>query len=639
MSEDQRNPSSPADPLGLGPAWSALAEHSNDFVGLMDERGVALFMNRSVRDAPGEAVEGKLLEEFLSPERAKQIREMIAQTRRTGRISVNDRLRVITLDGRERWFVEKCVPLQTGDGHELFMLVRTETTDVLRAEAALRASENRYLVLFESHPDAVLVYDPTSLRFLAVNSAAANLYGWSREELLTLSYADLHPEEDSPELLDLIAAISREPERQRQRLCRQKKRGGEVFRSEVIDNPIELDGRRVRIAAHRDVTERERLENQLRHAQKMEAIGMFAGGVAHDFNNLLGIIAGFTEAARESLRPGSEAAEDLANVLEASARGGELTKKLLVFSRKELFRFEQLDLSVVTREFSAMLTRIVGEDVTLAVEAPAEALPVLADRTQLEQIILNLATNARQAMPNGGKLRISTCELVVDAAYIAQHPWASPGHVAELCVMDSGVGMDASTLARSFEPFFTTKRDGTGLGLAVVHGIVKQHSGAIGVESVSGQGTTVRVQFPLATTRAPQVTLPPRRAASRGTERLLVAEDEPLLRLSAERSLSRLGYRVISTGDGEEAVDAFERTPDDFDLVVLDVVMPRLGGREALDRMRSRRPNLKVLFVTGYAPESTGISEALTDPELDLLRKPFTSSELAERVRAVLERR
>ena len=624
--------------MGLGPAWSALAEHTGDFVGLMNEAGRALFMNRSVRGAPGDEVEGKLLEEFLTPERAAQIREMIAQSLRTGQPSVNDRLRVIALDGRERWFVEKCVPVRASDGSRCYMLVRTETTGVLRAEAALRASENRYWVLFESNPDPVVVYDPVSLCFLAANAAAVRLYGWSREELLSMSYIELHPDEDAPLLLELVAEVRREPERQRRRVCRQKRRDGGAFRCEVFDNPIELDGRRVRIAVSRDVTERERLEEQLRHAQKMEAIGMFAGGVAHDFNNLLGIISGFADAARESLRPGSQATADLANVLEAAARGGELTKKLLVFSRKQLFRFARFDLTEAMLEFGAMLSRIVGEDVVLRLERAAEPLPVSANRTQVEQVILNLVTNARQAMPKGGVIAVSTRVVDADTAFVATHPWAHPGRFAELCVTDEGVGMDAQTIERAFEPFFTTKREGTGLGLAVVHGIIEQHGGAIGVESTPGRGTTVRVLIPLATTASEAAVSRARRAAPRGSERLLVAEDEPLLRQLTERSLSRLGYSVVTTADGEEALTEFEREPEGFDLVVLDMVMPRLGGREAFDRMRARRPDLKVLFVTGYAPESTGMAELLGGPDLGLLMKPFTSMELAERVREVLER-
>ncbi len=613
---------------GLGAAWSALAEHTSDFVGLTDSDGVAQFMNRSVRGASPGSVVGKRLEEFLSPERALQVRAMLEDAKRTGLPSVNANLRVVALDGSERWFVEKCVPLSSSIGPATqFMLVRTETTHLRRTEAELSASEERYRVLFESNPDPVLVYDPESLSWLAVNHAAERMYGWCRDEFLERTVLDVYSCEDHAAARRRVAELLAQPEREHRGVVDHVRRDGSALRAEVFDHPIRFRGVAARMCVVRDVTERERLEAQLLQSQKMEAIGVFAGGVAHDFNNLLGIIAGFAETARESSPPGSEAAEDLSQVLDASRRAAELTKKLLVFSKKQLVSLEAIDLAEVVVEFASMLRRIVGNDIVLEIIQAHAPLALLADRTQIEQVILNMVMNARQAMPNGGKVTVAVARVA------AGEP---SRYFAELRVTDEGHGMDGTTAQRLFEPFFTTKAQGTGLGLAVVHGIVQQHNGTITVETSPGCGTTFRMLFPMSSYPVSDDTERLRLKAPRGSERVLVAEDEPQLRLLAERSLLRLGYRVVAARNGEEAVQQFEQAPDDFDLVVLDVVMPRLGGREALTRMRERRPDLKALFVTGFAPESTGMLEVLRQPGLGLLRKPFTTLELAERIRQVL---
>jgi signal transduction histidine kinase len=416
----------------------------------------------------------------------------------------------------------------------------------------------------------------------------------------------------------------------------QVRRDGQTLRAEVVDNPIQYRGADARIAVIRDVTERERLEAQLHHAQKMEAVGMLAGGVAHDFNNLLGIVTGFTEAARDASAPGTELEADLGHVLDAAHRGAELTKKLLAFSRKQKLSVESLDLADVVVSFAGMLRRVLGADVVLEVIQADAQLPLMADRTQLEQVILNLVTNARQAMPHGGVITVTVSRLEADASFVAQNPWARVGTFAELRVTDRGDGMEPAVAGRMFEPFFTTKAEGTGLGLAIVHGIVRQHGGLLSVQTAPGAGTTFRVAFPLASVLSGSDSMRLGARAPRGTARLLVAEDEPQLRQITERSLSRLGYQVTVTSDGEEALQRFEQSPHAFDLVLLDVVMPRLGGREALNRMRSRRPELKALFMTGYAPESTGLTEVMQQPGLSLLRKPFTTLELARRVHQLL---
>jgi len=288
-----------------------------------------------------------------------------------------------------------------------------------------------------------------------------------------------------------------------------------------------------------------------------------------------------------------------------------------------------------------MIQRIVGEDVELVVERCPETVAVRADPTQLEQVLLNLCTNARQAMPAGGKLALSTRAVELDDVFAARHPWARAGSFAEVTVSDTGVGMDAATQARIYEPFFTTKREGTGLGLATVYGIVQQHGGFLGVESAPGAGTTFRVYLPRTTdmTHAPKANgaSAPAPGELRGTEVILVAEDEPSLRALVTITLTDLGYHVIATRDGAEAVREFESHAAEIDLVVLDVVMPRLDAREAYERIRVIRPDVRVLFTTGYAPASTRLAQLLESGKVPVLEKPFTPVALATKVRSAID--
>jgi CheY-like chemotaxis protein len=371
----------------------------------------------------------------------------------------------------------------------------------------------------------------------------------------------------------------------------------------------------------------------------MEAIGLLAGGVAHDFNNLLAIIVGFTGLAAKNLPSDHPVQQHLLEVEEAGRRGGELTRKLLAFSRKQIMQTRSLDVRGAVEDFSRLIRRIVGEDVEVELERAPDALVVQADPMQLEQVLMNLCANARQAMPLGGQLRIATREADFDFETLGAKPWARAGAFAEIAVSDTGVGMDEATMGRVFEPFFTTKAEGTGLGLAMVYGIVEQHGGFMHVESAPGRGTTFHAYLPRTNDGAPASNGPRSRARAEhgGDESVLVAEDEPALRALIAATLGELGYRVTATRDGEEASRAYEREGGRFDLVILDVVMPRLGAREAFERMRAVRPDMKVLFTTGYAPASTRLSEVLGGSAVPLLEKPFTPADLAAAVRAALD--
>jgi PAS domain S-box-containing protein len=406
--------------------------------------------------------------------------------------------------------------------------------------------------------------------------------------------------------------------------------------------PVLVDGRVDRVIwAATDITERRSEQEQLRQSQKMEAIGLLAGGVAHDFNNLLAVILGFSELAARKLPPGHPVSEQLSEVFDAARRGGDLTRKLLAFSRKQIIQPRALDLGATVGDFTRLLARILGEDVDLVVDGAPEPLVVRADPVQLEQVLLNLCTNARQAMPKGGSLRLAMRACSFDEARVRREPWANVGAYVELAVSDTGVGMDEATRLRVFEPFFTTKPEGTGLGLATVYGIVRQHGGFVHVQSAPEQGTTFRVFLPVAdaadVAQVPSGVISSHQRRLRGAGTILLAEDEPSLRALVSTTLTELGYRVIATADGEEAVREYERLGSEIALVLLDVVMPRLDARAAYERIAAIRPDVPVLFMTGYAPESTRLAELIDRGKLPVIEKPFTPTALAAKVRSILD--
>lgn len=387
-----------------------------------------------------------------------------------------------------------------------------------------------------------------------------------------------------------------------------------------------------------EADKRRLLEDQLRQSQKMEAIGLLAGGVAHDFNNLLGVITGYAEIVSEGLPENDGSRDDCQKIITAANCAADLTRKLLAFSKRQILQVKLYDLNNILGEFSRMLNRIVGEDVEVRITRHGEPLTVKADAGQIEQVLLNLCSNSRQAMRDGGSLFIQTSRLDLTAAQAQQRSNAPPGPYAVLTVTDTGPGMDEATLARIFEPFFTTKAQGTGLGLATVYGIVQQHNGFIDVASAPGQGTTFTIHLPL---QAAQPTVQDAGVTSHkprgGTETILIAEDEPMLRSLMAESLGHLGYQVTTVPDGEAAVRAFEREPAAIDLVILDTVMPRMSGADAYTQMRAIRPDVKAIFISGYATDGARLTELLETERLSFIQKPFSPKVVAAKVREVLE--
>jgi C4-dicarboxylate-specific signal transduction histidine kinase len=388
----------------------------------------------------------------------------------------------------------------------------------------------------------------------------------------------------------------------------------------------------------RDITERKHLEQQLHQSQKMEAVGRLAGGIAHDFNNLLTIINGHAEVQLYQLPQDSPARRGLAEIQQAGTRAAALVRQLLAFSRRQVLCPAVLDLNSVTVEIGKMLPRLIGEDIDLVMMLDPKLHRVKADPVQIEQILMNLAVNARDAMPRGGKLTIETGNSELDDAFCQQHAGFRPGTFAVLSVADNGEGMDAKVQARIFEPFFTTKGQGrgTGLGLATVYGIVKQSEGYILVESEPGRGTTFRIFLPAVmqeeaqTKRAAQQ---PAASTPRGSETILLAEDEEPVRMMVQEFLESHGYVVLHAADGLEAWGICEQYPERIHLLITDVVMPRMGGRELAERVTRLHPKLPVLYMSGYTDDAI----VRHGEGHQFLTKPFTLQSLAQKVREALE--
>ncbi|WP_129125478.1 PAS domain S-box protein [Geomonas oryzae] len=387
-----------------------------------------------------------------------------------------------------------------------------------------------------------------------------------------------------------------------------------------------------------NIGERKKLEEQLRQAQKMEAVGQLAGGVAHDFNNILTVIMGFGQLLQHSLPEGDPMLENMEQILDAADRATHLTKSLLAFSRKQVMVMQQVELNELARRHSKFLMRIIGEDVALKADFSEVPLPVMADSGQLEQVLMNLATNARDAMPGGGELSIKTAAVTLDNEFHRLHGYGVPGRYALVTVADTGGGMDAETQRKIFEPFFTTKLPGrgTGLGLSIVYGIIKQHGGYITISSQKGFGTTFSIYLPLAekaikSKEAAQTFIP-----EGGNETILVVEDDPAVGRLVESVLRRYGYRVMLAGSGEDALELFESNGHDISLALLDVIMPKMNGKQLCEALRERSPHLKVLALSGYTADVIE-DKGIFMEGVDIIKKPAKPLELARKVREMLD--
>ena len=505
-----------------------------------------------------------------------------------------------------------------------------------RADEALRRSESMFRLLFSHNPLPTWVFDNETFLCLRANDSAIRQYGYSAEEFERMSIFDLHPDADLESVRKYFSDNAGNPRHQGQ--WRHQKKDGKVIEVELISHQLTYLGRRVRLAVAQDITERHVLEEQLRQAQKMEAVGRLAGGVAHDFNNLLMVIKGHTELIQNVLPKSDPHARKIEQIERAADRATALTRQLLAFSRMQVLQPHVINLNEVVEEMGKLLPRMIGEDVELVIRPSHDLGSIRADASQMEQIIMNLVVNARDAMPLGGKLLIESSNAELDHSYSSAHPIVESGRYILLAVSDNGTGMDTKTKAHIFEPFFTTKEQGkgTGLGLATVYGVVKQSGGFIWVYSEVGKGTCFKIYLP----RVDEAVDAPGATqllveVPRGTETVLLAEDEQDVREVAREFLESGGYTVIEARDGADALRLMKTHIGDIDLLVTDMVMPGMTGQELARRLQQDRDGLRVVYMSGYS-EHAAAEAAQGDVSVRLLTKPFSRSAMLRTVRELL---
>lgn len=533
--------------------------------------------------------------------------------------------------------LEKEVRERTCDLDKSARTLENELDARKRAEAGLLLQS----AALQAAANAIVITDPDgSIEW--VNPAFTLLTGYSAEESIgknprELVKSDVHDDAFYKQQWDTILSGTV----WRGEIMNRHKEGRLYPEDQIITSVKDDNGKIMHfIAIKRDLTEQRKLEAQLRHAQRMESIGTLAGGIAHDFNNILAAIFGYGSLALMKMTDNDPHRHYIKNILEASERAAHLTKELLLFSRKQVLDRKSEDLNLIVAKSGKFLKRVIGDDIVIKAATHDAELPVLADAYQLEQVLMNLATNARDSMPHGGTVTITTEVVNLDEGFTVAHGCCKSGCYALLTVSDSGEGMDGETQMRIFEPFFTTKEvgKGTGLGLAVVYGIIEQHDGHINVYSEPGQGTTFRVYLPLIAAKTKgDVDLKREETPDRGTETILLAEDNDLVRNMATTVLTEFGYTVIEAVNGEDAVRKFREHADSIQLLLFDMIMPIMNGKDASDEIRRMKPGIRTIFASGYAPDI--VQEKLSHEEgLQIISKPMSSSDLLIKVRSVLDK-
>jgi PAS domain S-box-containing protein len=606
--------------------------------------GMILYANRRLAEMfgiPLDEVIGSSFADQVHPDQ-KTASGASMSTLASGEVdSISVERHFIRRDGSDFWGQVSARRLEGPDGQVTAMVgVVTDITEWKTAIDALKQSEERYRSLFEESKDVIYISSPEG-KFIDINSAGVSLFGYSsKEELLSVDIAGqiyVDPSERT--------RFKRTIEKQgfvTDYEVRMKKKNGEELAIMTITSSAVRD-KRGNIVAYRgimrDMTEQRKLEQQLRQSQKMEAIGQLAGGIAHDFNNILSAIIGYGGMVQKKMAPDDANRQNVEQILAAADRAAKLTHSLLAFSRKQIINPKPVNLNDILKNVEKLLSRIIGEDVELHTQTADRDLIVWADSLQIEQVLMNLATNARDAMPMGGRLMIKTEAIDITDEFQLQGVILAPGIYALLTVVDTGSGMDEKTHEKIFEPFFTTKEvgKGTGLGLAMAYGIIKQHNGYILASSQLGKGTTISIYLPLIGLSAGepesmQSGLP----MKRGTEIILVAEDNESVRKMTATMLIDQGYTVIEAADGEEAIRRFREQHDRIQLLLIDVVLPKKNGKEVYEEVRRVRPDVKVLFTSGYTADVIH-AKGIVDEGLHFIPKPAVMRELLQKIRDELD--
>lgn len=631
-------------------AETALKESEERYRSLVDNLGIGVFLinrdlrvetfNQQINDwFPGVDPEEKLLckEAFgvLCPEVNGQqcpAEKAFKDGKRHEIIST------IMVDGEKRNLRLVATPVKSDNGKVTNVIELVEDiTERRTAEEALQKSEEKYRMVVENANDGIVVTHGEYMDFF--NPRICEFTGYDAEDLKKMPFLDLiHPEDRQMVGNRLRRRLAGE-DAERFYPIRIIDKSGNMHWLEISPEKIEWEGKPAVLAFISEITEKKRLEEELRQAQKMEAVGRLAGGVAHDFNNLLTVIEGYGDMLIGQTEDGSMMQRGIQQILAAGKRAEALTRQLLTFSRKQVLQTKIINLNALIAETEKMLRRLIGEDVELISNLTNELQDIKADPGQMEQVIMNLVINARDAMPEGGRITIKTTMKHITLEESKTFNEIKPGHYIQLDISDTGCGIDPQNLTKIFEPFFTTKEHGkgTGLGLSTVFGIVKQSNGDIQVETEPGKGTTFSIILPCVTQ---EVYLEEKEASEKinleGSETILVVEDEDQVRLLIRKTLQNKGYTVHEADNGNEAVEIFEKYAGDIDLILTDVVMPGMGGRKVADTVLLSNPDKKIVYMSGYTDEAI-VRHGVLDPGVNFLQKPFSSDELLQKVREVLD--
>jgi two-component system cell cycle sensor histidine kinase/response regulator CckA len=621
--------------------YRLLAENSRDLIELLDHQGNVLYASPSHLQVLG-YISDQLIHtnifKVIHPDDTQPTRSSFRDLLASG-TSARIALRLRNKTGE--WVdVEAILSAINDDAHAVsgILLSAREITERRRVEAALRESEERYRLITENSSDLIsLIELDSDPRQIYASPSYLMVLGYDPTELVDTGQLELIHPDDRSNTTDQFLRIATNGTAQA--TYRVRHADGSWRWIEVQATAITQQGRSYAVAVGRDITERKRLEDQFLQAQKMESVGRLAGGLAHDFNNLLTAIMGNLELALDALPSDHIARDDLGEIQKATDRAAGLTRQLLAFARRQAIEPRIINLNDLIRNMDKLLRRLIGEDIDLVTLPAPELGQVKADPGQIEQVIVNLAVNARDAMPDGGKLTIETRNVMLDQNYTQQHIGMAPGNYVLLAVSDTGTGIDEETLRRIFEPLFTTKEKGrgTGLGLSTCYGIIQQHGGNIWPYSEVGHGSTFRVYLPRVD--APVEAHPQQgdvSALPHGTETVLLAEDEAAVRTMAARVLRERGYTVLEAIDGDEGLRVAREYAGPIHLLLTDVVMPHMSGRTLVDQVSGIYPSTKVLFISGYA-DSAIIHQGQLDPGVEFLHKPFSPSALARKVREVLD--
>jgi PAS domain S-box-containing protein len=617
-----------------------ISENAADLIAVVDMQGNRIYNSLSYQKVLGystEELRSSSSFEQIHPEDRERVKAAAQEARLTG-IGRPMEYRIRHKDGTWRTLESTASVIRNSKGEpEKLVIVNRDATERKRAAEALSRSEASFRSVIVGAPYGIYRADMTG-KFIMVNSALETMLGYkSQEELLEANLAnDIYRYPAEHEKINELFLRDR---RFKDVEVEWKRKDGAFITVRCSGWPAkDENGTYIEVFAE-DVTERRVLERQLRMAQKMEAVGRLSGGIAHDFNNLLGVIIGYIQVMKRSIDPGSPSHEYAEEIEKASQRAVSLTRQLLAFSRQQVLEPVILSLNALLSDMEKMLPRLIGEDIDLNLRLDAAIGQVKADPGQVEQIVMNLAVNARDAMPDGGELTIQTANVELDVAFAREHQGSVPGKYVMLAVTDTGTGMDSETQAQIFEPFFTTKdRDkGTGLGLATVYGVVKQSSGYISVESELGKGASFKIYLPrIEQPVATQSEISQTPLTVRGSETILLVEDAEPLRKLAHMFLKGNGYEVLTAVDGSDAQRVAAQSARGIHLLLTDVVMPGINGRVLAERLAPSHPDMKVLYMSGYT-DSFIAGHGVLEEGIHLLHKPFTEEALLRKVRELLD--